>query len=101
MEGNRFALAGGKHVTKAIPDVPPLTHFCGCQVLLAQLQIQRFQPWAVVPEHTHMLGQFGEIRQGVPIFLLVGAIKADDDLLEVRHFGEFFHNVLKGRAFKL
>ena len=101
MQRHRFAHPGGQHITEAIPDVPPLTHFGGGQALLAKFEVDGPQTRPIVPQHLERLRQLGEVLQCVPVLRFVGTIEPDHDLFQVRHFCQLLDNVFQGGAFQL
>ena len=101
VQGHCLGATGSQSVTEAIPDVATLARFHRSEIVLLEHGIDSTKARTVVPQHAMALRQAAEVFERVTVLIFVGAIEADDDLIEVFDLGQLSDNVIEGRAFEL
>ena len=97
MQANGKDIARRQHIAEAIPNIATLAEFRRRQPQFCQFFIQRRQTRPVMPQHIVILRQARKIFFGMGKLVFIGAVKADGDAAQIRHFGQFIDDIFQRR----
>ena len=101
VDGHDRAVLAGNQIAHRGPDVLAFARLCWCQTHRVQFRPKCQHTRTVVPDHDVVLVQPFEKRLGVAELRLIGAIKADDNPVQVFDLGQLRQNAGHRIGFQL